>query len=93
LAVRSDEVSGSPALAFVGRSCHVVTGTLLLGYGEAFDSRAFEVFQQGCELLVPAGARHFDGSDHKTVIVGRATGVWSTHYVDPRHQGSAGTVR
>jgi len=70
----------------------VVDGTLLLGYGERFDPTSLRVFPQGSELLVPAGARHFDGSDEETVIVGSATGVWSTHYVDARHQGSAGTV-
>jgi hypothetical protein len=70
----------------------VVKGTLLLGYGETFDPASLSVFPQGSELLVPAGARHFDGSDDATVIVGRATGVWSTHYVDALHQGSAGTV-
>jgi hypothetical protein len=70
----------------------VLDGTLLLGYGDTGDPTSLELFPQGSELLVPAGARHYDGSDQETVIVGRATGVWSTHYVDARHGGSAGTV-
>jgi hypothetical protein len=70
----------------------VLKGTMRLGYGGRFDPTSLRSFLTGSELLVPAGARHFDGSDEETVIVGRATGVWSTHYVDARHQGSAGTV-
>ena len=71
----------------------VVKGTLELGYGEEFDPDYLTAFPAGSELVVPANARHFDGSNEETLIVGRAVGAWSTHYVDARNEGSAGTVR
>ena len=70
----------------------VVSGTLYLGYGETEDRTQLQAFPAGSVVLVPAGARHFDGSDEDTLIVGMAIGPWNTHYVDPDVQASAGTV-
>jgi uncharacterized RmlC-like cupin family protein len=70
----------------------VLSGALHLGYGEAMRLEAASVYPTGSVLVVPAGARHFDGALEDTVIVGVASGVWHTHYVDPGMTGSAGTV-
>lgn len=70
----------------------VVSGTLRLGYGDALDQPRAESFPAGSYVLVPAGARHFDGSDEDTLILGTAVGPWATYYVDPEHRPSAGTV-
>jgi len=69
----------------------VVRGTLLLGYGDHLEEARMEAFPAGSYVLVPAGARHFDGSDEDTLILGTAIGPWATHYVDPTHVPSAGT--
>ena len=69
----------------------VASGTLCLGYGEAMDIGAAKAFPAGSYVVVPAGKRHFDGSDEDTLIFGTATGPWATHYVDASHKTSAGT--
>ena len=69
----------------------VAHGTLYLGYGEVFEREKVQAHPAGSYLIVPAGARHFDGSDEETLIVGVAVGPWATHYVDPNLGGSAGT--
>lgn len=69
----------------------VLQGTLYLGYGDSHDDRALQAFRTGSYLLVPAGARHFDGAHEDTLIIGTAVGPWSTHYVDPDVRTSAGT--
>jgi hypothetical protein len=48
-------------------------------------------FPAGSFLLVPAGARHFDGADVDTIIIGTAIGRWSTDYVDAIAKPSAGS--
>ncbi|NJK43054.1 MAG: hypothetical protein HC933_01240 [Pleurocapsa sp. SU_196_0] len=70
----------------------VLSGALHLGYGDVLEPESATVFGAGAFVLVPAGARHFDGSDVDTVIVGVASGVWTTHYVDSGVRPSAGTV-
>jgi hypothetical protein len=70
----------------------VLKGSLSLAYGEEFDHAKLEVFPAGSFILVPANARHFDGSTEDTIIVGTALGPWATHYVDSSVQPSAGTV-
>ena len=69
----------------------VFSGTLYLSYGEVFDVDTLVAYPAGSYLLIPAGARHFDGSHEETVIVGTALGPWVTRYVDPNFKGSAGT--
>ena len=58
----------------------VTSGTLLLGYGHVHDRAAAHAYPAGSYLFVPAGAVHFDGADQDTVIIGVATGPWSTDY-------------
>ena len=69
----------------------VARGTLYLGYGETLDKSTARAFPAGSFVVVPAGMRHFDGSDEDTLIFGTATGPWATLYVDPSHASSAGT--
>lgn len=69
----------------------VLQGTLYLGYGECYDADALQAYGPGTYLLVPARARHFDGARDDTLIIGTAIGPWSTHYVNPSAQPSAGT--
>jgi hypothetical protein len=74
----------------------VVSGTLYLGYGDELNPEMnpeqLQAFPAGSFVLVPANARHFDGSHEDTLIVGVANGVWATHYVDSSIQPSAGTI-
>jgi hypothetical protein len=70
----------------------VARGRLQLAYGEVMDFSRLKTFSAGSFLLVPAGARHFDGSDVDTLIFGTAIGPWTTHYVDPSVRASAGTT-
>jgi uncharacterized RmlC-like cupin family protein len=70
----------------------VLSGALRLGYGDALEVERAEIFPAGSVLVVPAGARHFDGALEDTVIVGVASGVWQTQYVSANAVPSAGTV-
>jgi len=68
----------------------VLKGTLKLGWGAAMDKAKAKAFPAGSFVVVPAGAVHFDGADEETIILGVASGVWATRYVDGG-SGSAGT--
>ncbi|WP_293904538.1 cupin domain-containing protein [Phenylobacterium sp.] len=70
----------------------VARGVLRMGYGNVLDKASATAYPAGSYVLVPAGARHFDGSDQDTVIFGVAVGPWSTTYLDPKAAGSAGTI-
>lgn len=70
----------------------VARGTLKLGYGDRIDKRKATAFPTGSFLLVPAGARHFDGADVDTIIIGTAIGPWSTDYVETTAKPSAGSL-
>ena len=69
----------------------VVSGALRLGYGDELKPTQAKAYPAGSVLLVPAEARHFDGSDVDTLIIGTAVGKWATYYVNPAHVSSAGT--
>ncbi len=69
----------------------VAKGALRIGYGANFDRTAAKTFPAGSYVVVPAHAVHFDGADVDTVIVGVATGIWSTTYLDGSKPASAGT--
>ena len=71
----------------------VLKGTLYLGYGDFHNEQALQAFGVGSYVLVPANAKHFDGSFKDTLIIGTAIGPWSTYYVDPTVQSSAGTKK
>lgn len=68
----------------------VLKGALKLGYGTAMDKARAQRFPAGSFVVVPAGTVHFDGADEDTIILGVASGVWATRYVDGS-AGSAGT--
>jgi len=68
----------------------VLKGALKLGWGTAMDIAKAQRFPAGSFVVVPAGAVHFDGADEETIILGVASGVWATRYVDGG-AGSAGT--
>jgi hypothetical protein len=53
-------------------------------------NRPVESVSGPAEVVVPAGAVHFDGADEETIILGVASGVWATRYEDGS-AGSAGT--
>lgn len=71
----------------------VARGTLRLGYGNRLAKDRAVAYPAGSYLVVPAGARHFDGSDVDTIIIGTAVGPWSTDYAEPRATPSAGTPK
>jgi len=71
----------------------VLKGTLYLGYGDLHNEQALQSFGVGSYVLVPAEAKHFDGSSEDTLIIGTAVGPWSTFYVDPGVKVSAGTQK
>lgn len=68
----------------------VLKGVLKLGWGADMDKGKAQAFPAGSFVVVPAGAVHFDGADEETIILGVASGVWATRYVDGG-AGSAGT--
>lgn len=68
----------------------VLKGALKLGWGPTMDKAKARSFPAGSFVVVPAGAVHFDGADEETIILGVASGVWATDYVDGS-AGSAGT--
>jgi quercetin dioxygenase-like cupin family protein len=70
----------------------VARGTLWLGYGNRLDRSKARAFPAGSYVVVPAGAVHFDGSDRDTIIIGTASGRWSTDYIDKAANPSAGTT-
>jgi len=70
----------------------VARGAMKLGYGNRIDKSMARLFAAGSYILVPAGARHFDGADVDTIIIGTAVGPWSTDYVDAATAPSAGTL-
>ena len=59
----------------------VARGRLRLGFGGVLDRDAAMTIPAGGFLHVPRGAVHFDGADEDTIILGTATGPWSTEYV------------
>ena len=69
----------------------VLKGALGLGYGDVLDRSRAQQYGPGTFLEVPGGAKHFDGADIDTIILGVATGPWSTTYLDRSSPASAGT--
>jgi len=69
----------------------VVKGELRLGYGPVADKARALRYGEGSLVVVPGGADHFDGADVDTIIIGVATGPWSTTYLDTSKPASAGT--
>lgn len=69
----------------------VAKGSLRISYGEQFDRASAKTYPAGSYVIVPAHMIHFDGAEVDTVIIGVATGVWSTTYLDGSKPASAGT--
>lgn len=59
---------------------HVARGELRLGYGTVLDPEVAQIYPSGSFLFVPRGSTHFDGALEDTVLIGTATGPWSTDY-------------
>jgi hypothetical protein len=69
----------------------VAKGALKIGYGDAQDHAQAQTWASGATIIVPGSAVHFDGADVDTIIVGVATGPWTTTYLDGSKPASAGT--
>ncbi len=69
----------------------VAKGTLKIGYGDAQDHAQAQAWASGATIIVPGTAVHFDGADVDTIIIGVATGPWTTTYLDGSRPASAGT--
>ena len=69
----------------------VARGTLRIGYGASADTSRAVSYPADSYVIVPANAVHYDGADEDTVIIGTATGPWSTTYLNGSKPASAGT--
>ena len=61
----------------------VVQGALKIGFGP--NPTHIETYPVGSFLFVPANVEHTMAADEDTILIGTATGPWSTHHHD--HQG------
>ena len=69
----------------------VAKGALGIGYGDTIDVSKASRYPAGSYVVVPAGAHHFDGAAFDTIIIGVASGPWSTIYLNGSKPASAGT--
>ena len=69
----------------------VAKGALRIGYGATLKKDHAAIYPVGSYVVVPAGEIHFDGAEVETIIIGTATGPWSTSYADGSAPASAGT--
>ncbi len=69
----------------------VAKGAFGIGYGDKIDVGRANTYGVGSVVVVPGGSHHFDGAAVDTVIIGVATGRWSTTYLDGSKPASAGT--
>lgn len=58
----------------------VLSGELLLSSAHGADRETASAYPAGSWLFVPALHPHADGADVPTIIVGTATGAWSSEY-------------
>jgi quercetin dioxygenase-like cupin family protein len=58
----------------------VVQGALKVGFGP--NPTHFETYPVGSLLFVPANVEHTMAADEDTILIGTATGPWSTHHHD-----------
>jgi quercetin dioxygenase-like cupin family protein len=61
----------------------VVSGTLLVGHGEALDSAHAEPLMAGSFLLMPADHAHYEGGRGRTVVALYGIGPLRTVFVKP----------
>ncbi len=57
----------------------VVSGTLLLGYGERMDKRKTATHGPGSYVIVPYKTAHYESARGNTTIIGTGTGPWCTY--------------
>jgi len=66
----------------------VLSGTVLIGWGQVWDPAKFKAVPAGEDLLLPAGKAHFAAFPEQTVMEVRAVGPWEVEYIldadDPR---------
>jgi hypothetical protein len=66
----------------------VLSGTLLVGWGNVWDPVKFKAVRAGEQVVVPAGKVHFSAVPEETVMEVRITGRYDIEYVldadDPR---------
>lgn len=61
----------------------VVSGTFLVGHGEALDSTRVEALGPSGTTTLRNGMPHFEGTRGETVIEVSGTGTWGISFVDP----------
>ena len=61
----------------------VISGTFLLGHGEAADREATEPLPAGSFFALEPGHPHFAYADGETVIQLNSSGPWALDYIDP----------
>lgn len=61
----------------------VISGTFLLGEGDAFDETNTHALDAGSYFLMPPGMTHFAVTQGETVIQLTSTGPWSIEYINP----------
>jgi len=66
----------------------VLSGTLLIGWGELWDPAKLKAVRAGEDIVVPAGVAHFSAAREETVMRVRIVGPYDIEYVldtdDPR---------
>lgn len=60
----------------------VVSGTLLLGMGDAFDAKVMKTYKHGGFGVVPGGVHHYAMSKGATVIQIHGMGPFDLNYVN-----------
>jgi len=61
----------------------VLSGTVLLAFGDEFTPDSAERLPAGSFALVPSGEIHYEGAQGETVVQFSAVGPWGTIFVDP----------
>ena len=68
----------------------VLSGTLLIGWGEVWDPAKFEAVRAGQNIVVPPGVAHFSAVQEETVMEVKIPGPYKIEYIldadDPRPQ-------
>jgi len=66
----------------------VLSGTLLIGWGEVWDPTKFKAVRAGENVVVPPGVVHFSAVREETVMEVKILGPYSIEYIldadDPR---------
>ncbi|HMB86653.1 MAG TPA: cupin domain-containing protein [Methylomirabilota bacterium] len=71
-----------------GEDVTVLSGTLLIGWGEVWDPTKFKAVRAGENVVVPPGVVHFSAVREETVMEVKILGPYSIEYIldadDPR---------